>query len=466
MQSNMSTETGQTTPAFHSQQPSFIDPSADPTQPATRQCDDVDLRVLDRVKRLKTSTFPNRPRKEDHPAPSTIPNVQHLLTSYGITVRYNVIKKKLLVTMPGHSGSPDNFDSVAMTQIISLATLNGMQTGPILGIVEAMGDRDLYNPVADWIRSKPWDGEDRLPAVYATLVQRDDFPITLKETLMYRWLLSAVAAALMPSGFRCRGVLTLQGSQGIGKTAWTKALVSDVALSEDVIKLDHHLDPRNKDTTIGAITHWIVEIGEFDSSLKNDIGALKGLLTAPQDKVRRPYGRTEAEYQRRTVFTATVNDESFLVDPTGNTRFWTIPVVRIDFRHGIDMQQVFAQLAVDFQEGEEWWLTQGEEGLLELHNKDHRIVSAIQDLVREELDLDRKGEVGLPAMSPSQVLIAIGIKEPKNQQARECGSALREALGEPKKINGTWKWRVPLRVHSLSSQQPTASAGWDDDPAY
>ena len=46
---------------------------------------------------------------------------------------------------------------------------------------------------------------------------------------------------------------------------------------------------------------------------------------------------------------------------TGNTRFWTIPVTRINFEHGIDMQAVFAQIAVAYDAGEQWWLTQAEE---------------------------------------------------------------------------------------------------------
>ena len=135
-------------------------------------------------------------------------------------------------------------------------------------------------------RGKPWDGVDRLVSVYATLIHRADFPEKLKQSLMYRWLLSAVAAALKPSGFKARGVLTLQGPQSIGKTSWISALIPDAILREGVLKLDHHLDAGNKDSIITAVCHWIVEIGELDSSFKKDIARLKGFLTADRDKVR------------------------------------------------------------------------------------------------------------------------------------------------------------------------------------
>ena len=84
--------------------------------------------------------------------------------------------------------------------------------------------------------------------------------------------------------------------------------------------------------------------------IAGDMARLKGVLTRDFDKVRRPYARAESEYQRRTVFFASVNKPNFLVDMTGNTRWWTIPVSKINYEHGIDMQQVFAQL--DANEGQ------------------------------------------------------------------------------------------------------------------
>jgi predicted P-loop ATPase len=269
--------------------------------------------------------------------PSTLPNVAHLLQCYGIVVRYDSVKKKLRIAIPGHTGTTDNADNTAMTIVLSLASLHGMALGQIPSLVEAIGDRNPHNPVADWITSKPWDGKDRLPELVGTLQEREDFCPRLKRILVYRWLLSAVAAALMPKGFKARGVLTFQGPQGIGKTSWVMALVSDPGLRETVIKIDHHLDPHNKDSILGAITHWIVEIGELDSSFrKSDVSRLKGVLTSDSDRVRRPYARTESEYLRRTVFCATVNEENFLVDHTGNTRWWTLPLaasrtVRLDW---------------------------------------------------------------------------------------------------------------------------------------
>jgi putative DNA primase/helicase len=425
----------------------------------TNQHDPPKAFFLDDAKPLDTEKFPNqRTGSKGKSLPTTIPNLIHMLSEYGITVRYDVIKKKLLINIPGSSGCPDNVDNSSLAQINSLATLNDLSVGLVPSFVEAIGDRNQFNPVADWITSKPWDGKDRLPVFYDTLVVREDFPKSLKEILIKRWLLSAVAAALMPSGFRARGVLTLQGPQSIGKTAWVSALVPDAILRDAVIKLDHHLDAGNKDSQISAISHWVVEIGELDSSFKKDIARLKGFISSDRDKLRKPYARAQSEYQRRTVFCATVNDPGFLVDDSGNTRWWTIPVTSIDYNHDINMQQVFAQLAVVFHKGEPWWLTEHEEQWLEEQNKDHRRVSVIRERVMAALDLDMPLE-RRPAMSSIEVLRRIGIDNPTNPQCKECCGVLREHLGEPRKNHGQMKWRVPL--HGVNLPPPLNKS--DDD---
>jgi putative DNA primase/helicase len=412
---------------------------------------------------LDLTSFPNQPRAGYSLLPGTVDNTKHLLNSYGITTNYDVIKKKLRINIPGYQGTPDNAEAVAMTYIVSLAALNGLPIGQIYDYVAAIGDRTPSNPAMEWITSKPWDGKERLQAFSNTLTEEAEFPKALKEILLKRWIISAVAAAMKPLGFKTRGVLTLQGPQSIGKTSWIAQLVGSSYLRELLIKLDHHLDAANKDSILTAVSHWIVEIGELDSSFKKDIARLKGFLTNDKDKLRRPYGRADSEYQRRTVFCATVNEHGFLVDPTGNSRWWTIPVTRVDYDHKIDMQQLFAQMAVEYQKGEQWWLTPQEEQWLDEANKAHRTISVIQEQILGLMDLKRKDDKSNRAMTPTELLIQLGIKNPSNAQAKECAAVLREHLGESKRVGGRNVWRIPL------GEAPRFSATTfeiDDDDLY
>ena len=408
-------------------------------------------------KKLERLEFPHRAIGNGGP-PATIENVAYFVELAGIIARYNVIKKKTEVLIPDVDGSTDNYDNNAITHVCSIAAEHGIATGPIPAIIETIADRNPYNPVADWIRSQPWDGDDRLDAICATLVTVEEFPLTLKHILIVKWLLSCVAAALMLRGFYTRGVLTLQGPQSIGKTSWCRSLIPIDWLRDLALKLDHHLDGNNKDSILGAITHWIVEIGELDSSFKRDIARLKGFLTNDKDKIRRPYARVEAEYGRRTAFLATVNQSDYLVDSTGNSRWWTIPVVEIDYNHEIDMQQVWAQLAVRFEAGDQWWLTPEEELQLAEWNSRHRSFSMVEDVLSEVVDWDEVRSGTGKQLTATDLLICAGMERPTNPQAKECAAILRERLGEPKRINGRMKWRVPLRPEGqrgMSDPEPT-----------
>jgi putative DNA primase/helicase len=395
--------------------------------------------------------FPDEPFGQGGP-PCTLPNVQHLGTMISATVRYDVIKKKTLIVIPGLEGTPDNRDNTAITFFQSEAAKHGMPTGSVPAMLDAVADLHPYNSVADWIGTKEWDGEDRKEAICNTLQTTDEFPLALKIVLIWKWLLSAVAAVLLPSGFRARGVLTLQGPQGLGKTSWCRSLVDHASLRDQVIKLDHHLDAGNKDSMIGAITHWIVEIGELDSSFKRDVSRLKGFLTNDTDKVRRPYAKVDSEYPRRTVFMATVNQHDFLVDATGNSRWWTLPVVAINHNHGIDMQQVFAQLACEMKAGAIWWLTADEEAMLAAQNDKHRTYSLVVEKLFEVVDFEGvPAEQGTIALTASEILQKAGFDRPTNAQAKECAAYLRERLGAPRRIQGRDKYRVVLRPKPLDT---------------
>jgi putative DNA primase/helicase len=370
-----------------------------------------------------------------------------MLDAYGIEVFYNVIKKRVEYNIPGLTSTSDNRDNTSLAHIQSLAALNRFNPAAIPEFVSAIADSNPYNPVLEWIESTPWDGTDRMSEICDTLTVAKDYPQTLRDVLVRKWLYSAVAAASV-DGFHGRGVLTLQGSQGLGKTSWVRALVPPKDLCDSVVKVDLALDPSNKDSVLSAITHWIGELGELEGILKKDVARLKAFLTAGNDKVRRPYAKAESEYQRRTVFTATVNEANFLVDPTGNSRFWTIAVKHINFNHGIDMQQVFAQALALVQDGEPWWLSAAEEGLLSKVNDSFRSTSAVRERLLEKLLHKEDPEADAPLkLSTSKVLVVCGVEHPTNQQCKEAAQTLRDFYGEPcGKSGGVQQWLVCFKL--------------------
>lgn len=131
------------------------------------------------------------------------------------------------------------------------------------------------------------------------------------------------------------------------------------------------------------------------------------------------------------------------MDATGNSRFWTIAVEKLDYEHDIDMQQLFAQMKVEFTAGAKWHLSPNEEKQLEEINQQHRHYGAIGEKVKASLDLSRKNQTNNPRDSAGDVLHKIGIERPTNPQYKEANAILRELLGTPKKIQGIYRWYVP-----------------------
>ncbi len=109
------------------------------------------------------------------------------------------------------------------------------------------------------------------------------------------------------------------------------------------------------------------------------------------------------------------------------------------------MQQVFAQLALDVESGKEWWLTKGEERLLEEHNSQHRSISLMRERLLDIIDLEKVGEAGNTAIGTVDLLARLGVTHPTNRDTKELTAILRELLGPSKSYGGKQKWRVPFR---------------------
>ena len=139
--------------------------------------------------------------------------------------------------------------------------------------------------------------------------------------------------------------------------------------------------------TSSNYTCWIEEWGEVERVFsKRQAGEIKAFLSRSTDTYREPYGRSAREYKRHSIIVATVNQAQFLVDSTGNRRYWIVPtpIPAIDLemlrkeRNGI-----WAAAVAAYKAGEPWWLTKEEADLSENNNEKFQIVdeweSAIAD---------------------------------------------------------------------------------------
>ncbi len=361
---------------------------------------------------------------------NTIENLYQILRRLGVTVRYNVIKKDIEIIIPNDGFSLDNEANASLAWLMSQCARFDFPTDKIGDFLCYIADKHQYNPVANWINSVPWDGVSRINQLLNTITIEDEEDIRklhLRDSMVKKWMLCAVAAAFNPKGVSSHGVLVFQGDQYVGKTKWFKTLVpSELGVIQDGLSLR----PDDRDSVKIALSYWMVELGELDATFrKSDIAALKAFITRDQDTFRRAYARLESTFARRTVFFASVNPDKFLHDPTGNRRYWTISCKHLDHSHTINMQQVWAEIyETMYKTGESWYLDKFEMDLLNTHNNDFEINDPIEERIKSRLDWEENQRFWRE-ISATDLLSEIGFDRPAHGDPVKCGQIIKKITG-------------------------------------
>ena len=376
-----------------------------------------------------------------------IDNLAEICRRIGVTIRYNMIAKEEEILIPGQSFSIDNMGNATLAWLRSECSLFRFPVDSIDGMVTYIADRNQYNPVAEWVSSKPWDGVPRLQSFYDTVTGAFDHverKRLFKETLLKRWMVSAIAAAFSPNGISAAGVLTFQGAQYLGKTKWFKQLVP---AELGVLKDGMILRPDDKDSVKQCVSFWLVELGELDATFrKADIAALKSFLTNDSDVLRRAYARKESKFARRTVFFASVNPKEFLHDPTGNRRYWTIEATNLAHSHDLDMQQVWSEFYAIWRDGEGYYLTNDEVNELNEHNESFTAVDPIEDRILTRLAWDDE-PIQWRWATATDLLMDIGFDRPTRSDATSCAAFIRKHNGnQGRRSNGKTLLYAPKRT--------------------
>lgn len=418
------------------------------------------LDVMDPLAVVNADDWPSLRTSQKKPVPtSAIENTKFMMAQYGLTAYFDVVQRRSFVTgwPAGHPCCEQDNDNTILTEVMSLASRNELPVGAVMDHVESLARSNPRNLQMEFVDSKPWDGKTRLPALYKTLVSPmddEEESKALKETLVRRWLISA-AKILQYGGsadVQARGVLVLSGGQYIGKSRWLLSLVPD---QPGYCITGVNLNVTNKDDVIKTNSNWLVELGELDATFrKSDIAQLKAYISAPNYSVRLPYARKPVVLERRTCYFATVNDDIYLRDDTGNTRWWTIPIKKVVHNHKIDIQQLWAEVFHLMREGEQHFLTMEEMELLNEHNKDFEVEPSTELKVQALFNWQAERKDWTVWMNASEVCEMINTRaDPAT--LRIVGSYLKRRCG-PQKATG------PERVKKYLVP-PLHEGTWDDD---
>tara|TARA_R110002074_G_scaffold130763_2_gene272685 strand:+ start:2249 stop:4468 length:2220 start_codon:yes stop_codon:yes gene_type:complete len=359
---------------------------------------------------------------------NTKENVRGVMILNKISCLYNVIKKRMEITVPESNFIQDMQEEAALIDIEDRCIQMNIPHTKVRDYLKLLAVE--YNPVRDWMESRRWDGESRLQSFLDSITSPNQ---ALKEMLMKKWLISCVAAACEPKGVELEGILVFQGAQGLGKTLWFKRLAN---YDEGWLLEGATLNPSDKDSVKQAVSHWIVELGEIESTFKkSDIDQLKAFVTKKTDELRLPYDRAFTTYQRRTAFYASVNAREFLTDTSGNRRFWVIPVAGIDVNHGVDMQQLWAEVKETmYRPGQKnWFLSPDERAQLQESNELYRTQSSVEDLILEHVDFK---DAATKPVQMTKLLRDLGVNNPRMADFKDAARILSEHGKEPRRSSG------------------------------
>lgn len=216
-----------------------------------------------------------------------------------------------------------------------------------------LAQQSTFSPVAEYLNdvaaTYPADS-DLLDQVATTYLGTDE---PLHRCFIRKTLISAVARALTP-GCKVDTVCILQGLQGCGKSTFWKVLASEAWFDDSVT------NGSDKDERLKLHQSWFLEWAELETVFKRkDISAVKAFITTQTDQVRPPYGRDIIELARPSIIVGSTNETEFLADPTGNRRYWVVPVtlaaIPLD-QLAAERDRIWAAAVHAFKSGEKWTL--------------------------------------------------------------------------------------------------------------
>jgi len=366
-------------------------------------------------------------RNGNDKALATRKNLEVLITYLKIVIGYDVIKNRPVID--GIKSLPGEEENSLIAFLKSACGECGLNKSIVDEQLAAIMQDNAKNPVVDWLKkSKRTKDNNPIDELVNAL------PISNKKwakIAFYRWFIQCVAAADKaersgnPNALsKYESVLTFYGGQGLLKTAFIRSLLPPSL--KTYLKDGILLDLSKPDSKTEALSSWITELGELDSTFKkSDISALKAFLSRQEDEIRKPYARAASILPRHTSFFGSVNEERFLRDPTGNRRYF--PVIINDqllLPEKFDCNDFWAFIWQEYLNGSQWWLTKQEEAeqqkALKLHED-----NSFEEMLLDEFLFDEDENHRPQLLTANDILDALKVSRSR-ANSTSLGIALKK----------------------------------------
>gem|GEM_PF-1867820 len=407
--------------------------------------DDFKAALIDKWDYIKNRNF--RYVSNDGAPKKIWENFERICELNHITIKYNELSKNL--EFQGDIFNLKNNNVASTEDLYSLCIKNNFNISnqKLKDFIFRVSQANSYNPARDYFEEcyKNWKHQEGyIKQLADTIITTSDYDDNFKLILLKKWLIGTANISFNDGTQNMNGVLVVQGSQGLGKTRWIKTLLPNT----NWIDTDKLINPKKVDDVIDVTSALIVELGELKSSLKKDsVDSLKMFFTRTKDRYRRPYGTNAEEYPRVTSFYATINNNEFLEDSTGNRRYWCINATNIIVDHNLDIDQLWGEVMHLLKDkNEPHWLNKEEEQQLYVVNSNFEVKTEADSRVMDNLNWSAPNEYWIyktftqvcneldirPNTESRNTLMKLGaISPPNNKTFRANGASKRWWLVPP-----------------------------------
>lgn len=325
-------------------------------------------------------------------------------------VRYNAFSNKIELTKspPWRDVRPgEQWTDRDDTQLMHWMQREGIgiRSAPALSrCVEVVAHDAEYHPVRDYLKGLEWDAKPRLNTWLTRYLGAKGDEQYL-AAVGRRWMISAVARVMRP-GCQADHTLVLEGLQGAGKSRTARALAVRPEWFADRLP-----DLHTTDAAIQLAGCWIVELAELSAVKRAESEGVKGYLSRTHDNYRPPYGRYRISVARQCVFIGSTNESAYLVDRTGNRRYWPVACGDIDIEIlEAERDHLWAEAFTAYQNNEPWHLDNDERRLAAAEQEERVAVTVLEQDVSSYLE--RIEASGQKEIDLKQILIAALNLEP------------------------------------------------------
>jgi hypothetical protein len=282
-----------------------------------------------------------------------------------------------------------------------------------LDCIVQVANESPYDPVVEYLdRVAATVAPAYIEALSTGYLRPGDTPGTIYDEMLKRTLIGAVARAYNP-GCKHDSACVIMGDQGAYKSSFWACLGHD--FFSDALG-----DISTKDDLMVLHRSWIMEWAELDHvTNRKHAGQVKAFLSQAVDMFRVPYGKATEAFPRRGIIVGTTNRTTgFLVDETGNRRFWVIPTTKTQSDQIdtatllLERDAIWSAAVAAYRAGETSRLPAEHERQLAEENESYVVDNPWQAEIEDWLR--RHGEIDLT----TERLLTEAIKKPVERQTK------------------------------------------------